>query len=100
MSYMNGIHINYGNRKFKSLELYEEQYNGEMYHFLKGVLEYKTVTRKYDLTIPKIDLCNSFYKVPEITCNSVCDDSNSIFQLYHIWNLKMRCYKGGEQCLD
>ena len=34
--------------------------------------------------IPKIDLGNSFYKVPEVTCDSVRDDFSSIFQWYHI----------------
>ena len=72
------------NGKLKSLELYEERYNGEMHHFLKGVWEYETVTVRYELTIPKIDLGNSFYKVPEITCDSVRNDFVAITQWYHI----------------
>lgn len=76
--------MNYRNGKLKSLELYEEQYNGEMHHFLKGVWEYETVTGRYELTIPKIDLGNSFYKVPEVTCDSVCNYTSCVFQLYHI----------------
>ena len=76
--------MSYKNGKLKSLGLYEEQYDGEMHHFLKGVWEYETVTGRYELTIPKIDLGNSFYKVPDITCDSVCDDFSFIFQLYHI----------------
>ena len=72
------------NGKLKRLELYEEQYNGEMHHFLKGVWEYETVTGRYELTIPKIDLGNSFYKVPEITCDSVCNYASCICQLHHI----------------
>lgn len=67
------------NGKLKSLELYEERYNGEMHHFLKGVWEYETVTGRYELTIPKIDLGNSFYEVPEITC-----DFFDVVQLHHI----------------
>ena len=74
----------YRNGKLKSLELYEERYNGEMHHFLKGVWEYETVTGRYELTIPKIDLGNSFYKVPEITCDSLCGNFVGIKQLYHI----------------
>lgn len=76
--------MSYRNGKLKSLELYEEQYNGEMHHFLKGVWEYETVTGRYELTIPKIDLGNSFYKVPEIECDSVCNYTSCVFQLYHI----------------
>ena len=30
--------MSYRNGKLKSLELYEEQCNGKMHHFLKGVL--------------------------------------------------------------
>lgn len=69
----------YRNEKLKSLELYEEQGNGKMHHFLKGVWEYETVTWRYELTIPKIDLGNSFYKVPEVTCDSVCNDTSCVF---------------------
>lgn len=76
--------MSYRNGKLKSLELYEEQYNGEMHHFLKGVWEYETVTGRYELMIPKIDLGNSFYKVPEIECDSVCNYTSCVFQLYHI----------------
>ena len=76
--------MSYRNGKLKSLELYEEQYNGETHHFLKSVWEYETVTGRYELTIPKIDLGNSFYEVPEIECDSVCNYASCIFQLYHI----------------
>ena len=72
------------NGKLKSLELYEEQYNGEMHHFLKGVWEYETVTGRYELTIPKIDLGNSFYKVPEIKCDLLRSDFFDKRQLHHI----------------
>lgn len=76
--------MSYRNGKLKSLELYEERYNGEMHHFLKGVWEYKTVTGRYELTIPKIDLGNSFYEVPEITCDLLRSDFFDIGQLHHI----------------
>lgn len=72
------------NGKLKSLELYEERYNGEMHHFLKGIWEYETVTGRYELTIPKIDLGNSFYKVPEIACDLLRNDFFDICQLHHI----------------
>lgn len=72
------------NGKLKSLELYEERYNGEMHHFLKGVWEYETVTGRYELTIPKIDLGNSFYEVPEIKCDLLRSDFFDICQLHHI----------------
>ena len=76
--------MNCRNGKLKSLELYEERYNGEMHHFLKGVWEYETDTGRYELTILKIDLGNSFYEVPEITCTSVRNDFFDICQLHHI----------------
>lgn len=76
--------MSYRNGKLKSLELYEERYNGEMHHFLKGVWEYETVTGRYELTIPKIDLGNSFYKVPEIACDLLRNDFFEIRQLHHI----------------
>ena len=76
--------MSYRNGKLKSLELYEERYNGEMHHFLKGVWEYETVTGRYELTIPKIDLGNSFYKVPEIACDLLRNDFFDICQLHPI----------------
>ena len=76
--------MSYRNGKLKSLELYEERYNGEMHHFLKGVWEYETVTGRYELTIPKIDLGNSFYKVPEIACDLLRSDFFDIRQLHYI----------------
>lgn len=76
--------MSYRNGKLKSLELYEERYNGEMHHFLKGIWEYETVTGRYELTIPKIDLGNSFYEVPEITCISVRNDFFDICQVHQI----------------
>lgn len=76
--------MSYRNGKLKSLELYEEQYNGKMHHFLKGVWEYETVTGRYELTIPKIDLGNSFYKVPEIACDLLRSNFFDKCQLHHI----------------
>lgn len=76
--------MNYRNGKLKSLELYEERYNGEMHHFMKGVWEYETVTGRYELTIPKIDLGNSFYEIPEIKCDLLRSDFFDICQLHHI----------------
>ena len=76
--------MSYKNGKLKSLELYEEQYDGKMHHFLKGVWEYETVTGRYELTIPKIDLGNSFYEVPEITCDLLRGNFVDIGQLHNI----------------
>ena len=54
----------YQNEKLKSLELYEEEHNGFMHHFLKGVWEYETDYGRYELEIPKIDLGSILFKVP------------------------------------